>query len=267
MLRNTHDLENYSIKSTDGEIGQVKDFYLDDHTWVVRYLVVETGYWFASKKVLLSPVSIHHPNWADRTLSVSITREQVKNSPDVDTDQPISRQNEEQYIGYYGYGNYWVGTGLWGVGMYPSGMVAGYVGDGIDRVEHEREREVDRHRSQTLARYQNDDPHLRSCKAVIGYHIKASDGEIGHVAGYLVDEKTWAVRYLVVDTSNWWMGHKVLIAPEWISGVQWSDKTVSVDLPREAVKAAPVYDPGTAWSLQSDLDLYRHYGHAGSSQL
>ena len=102
MLRSTHDLEKYAIKSTDGEIGQVKDFYFDDDTWVVRYLVVETGSWFSSKKVLLSPVSIHQPNLADRTLSVSITKEQVWNSPDVDTDQSISRQNEEEYMGYYG---------------------------------------------------------------------------------------------------------------------------------------------------------------------
>ena len=261
MLRNTKDLENYAIHATDGEIGHVKDFYFDDDAWVVRYLVVDAGSWFSSRKVLISPISVDAPNWPDKTLSVSITKEQVKNSPNIDTDQPVSRQNEEQTMGYYGYANYWGGAGMWGGGMYPYAMVPGYAGYGVDRVE--REREMEAYLRAERARHRNDDPHLRSCNAVIHYHLHAKDGEIGHVAGYLVDEQTWAIRYLIVDTSNWWMGHKVLIAPEWITAVHLSDKTVSVDLSRESVKAAPVYDPETLWSRQSDLDLYGHYGRAG----
>ncbi len=261
MLRNTKDLENYAIKATDGDIGQVKDFFFDDDAWVIRYLVVDAGSWFSSRKVLISPISIDPSNRTDRTLPVSITKEQVKNSPSIDTDQPVSRQNEEQYLGYYGYPNYWGGAGVWGGGMYPFAMVPGYAGFGVDRVE--RERETEAHLRAERARHRNDDPHLRSSNAVIGYHIHATDGEIGHVAGYLVDEQTWAIRYLIVDTSNWWMGHKVLVAPEWITDVNWSDETVSVDLGREAVKAAPLYEPDTAWSRQVDLDLYGHYGRAG----
>jgi hypothetical protein len=261
MLRNTKDLEKYTITATDGEIGHVKDFYFDDDAWVVRYLVVEAGSWLSSRKVLISPISIHDPDWEERTLPVSITKAQVKDSPGFDTDKPVSRQNEEQYMGYYGYSSYWGGAGMWGGGMYPYAMVPGYAGYGVDRVSREREMEAYL-RSERL-RHRNDDPHLRSCNAVTGYHLQASDGEIGHVAGYLVDEQTWAIRYLIVDTSNWWMGHKVLVAPAWITGVHWSDKTVSVDLSRESVKAAPAYDPETAWSRQSDLDLYGHYGRAG----
>ena len=261
MLRNTKDLENYSIKATDGEIGHVKDFFFDDDAWAIRYLVVDAGSWFSSRKVLISPISIDPSNRTDRTLLLSITKEQVKNSPNIDTEQPVSRQNEEQYLGYYGYPSYWGGAGMWGGGMYPFAMVPGYAGYGLDRAE--REREMEAHLRAERARHRNDDPHLRSSNAVIGYHIHATDGEIGHVAGYLVDEQTWAIRYLVVDTSNWWMGHKVLVAPEWITGVHWSDKTVSVDLSRESVKAAPLYEPDTAWSRQSDLDLYGHYGRAG----
>jgi len=263
MLRDTKDLENYAIKATDGEIGSVKDFYFDDDAWVIRYLVVDAGSWLASRKVLISPISIHHPNWVERTFPVSITKEQVKNSPNIDTDKPVSRQNEEQYMGYYGYSNYWGGAGMWGGGMYPytSGLgYGGYGGYGVDHVE--REREMEAYLRAQRARHRNDDPHLRSCSAVIQYHIDATDGEIGHVAGFLIDEQTWAIRYLVVDTSNWWMGHKVLIAPEWITGVHWSDKTVSVDLSRESVKAAPAYDPQMEWSQQSDLSLYQHYRRA-----
>ena len=264
MLRNTKDLENYAISATDGPIGHVKDFYFDDDAWVIRYFMVDAGSWLSSRKVLISPISVHHPDWPERTLPVSITKEQVRNSPDVDTDRPVSRQNEEQYMSYYGYPNYWGGGGVWGDGVYPYAMVPGYSGYGLERVDRaEREREEEDYLRAERARHRNDDPHLRSCKAVTGYRIHATDGEIGHVAGYLVDDETWAILYLIVDTSNWWVGHKVLIAPAWITGVHWSDQTVSINLSRESVKGAPVYDPDAMWSRELDRSLYRHYGRTG----
>ncbi|MEO8936360.1 MAG: PRC-barrel domain-containing protein [Burkholderiaceae bacterium] len=264
MLRNAKDLENYAIAATDGPIGHVKDFYFDDDAWVVRYLVVDAGSWLSSRKVLISPVSVHHPDWLERTLPVAITKEQVKNSPNIDTEKPVSRQNEEQTMGYYGYPNYWGGGGVWGDGLYPYAMVPGYAGYDVDRVDRaEREREEESYLRAERARHRNEDPHLRSCKAVVGYHIHATDGEIGHVAGYLVDDETWAIRYIIVDTSNWWVGHQVLVAPSWITGVHWSSETVSIHASREAVKGAPYYDPDATWSLELDRDLNRHYGRTG----
>jgi hypothetical protein len=264
MLRSMKDLKHYAISATDGEIGHVKDFYFDDDAWVIRYFVVDAGSWLTSRKVLISPISVSHPDWLEGSLPVSLTREQVKNSPDIDTDQPVSRQNEELTLGYYGYPYYWGGAGLWGGGLYPYAMDPGYVGHGMNRVDRVvREREEAAYLRTERDRHRNDDPHLRSCNAVTGYHIEATDGHIGHVAGYLIDDETWAVRYLIVDTSNWWVGHKVLIAPEWITGVHWSDETVSVNLNRASVKDAPPYDPNVAWSRALDRDLYRHYGRTG----
>ena len=261
MLRNLKDLENYKITATDGEIGQVKDFYFEDDAWVVRYFVVDTGTWLTSRKVLISPISVRHPDWSARTLPVSISKEQVRNSPNFDSDKPVSRQNESDYMGYYGYPTYWGGGGMWGEGLYPYAMAPGFTGYGIDRVE--RERELEAYLRDERERHRNDDPHLRSCDAVTGYHIHATDGDIGHVSGFLVDDETWAIRYLVVDTSNWWVGHKVLVAPTWIKGVQWADKTVAVDVSRESIKTAPVYDPAADWSRDLELNLYRHYGRNG----
>ena len=261
MLRRIKDIENFAIIATDGPIGHVKDFYFDDDAWAIRYLVVDAGSWLSSRKVLISPISLRHLNWQGGTLPVSITKEQVKNSPNFDTDKPVSRQNEEQYMGYYGYPYYWGGAGMWGGGLYPYAMVPGDAGYRVDRVE--REREEIAYLCAERARHRNDDPHLRSCNAVTGYHLHATDGEIGHIAGYLIDDETWAIRYIVVDTSNWWLGHKVLIAPEWITGVHWPNQTVSVDLTLESIKDAPTYDPNTEWSRQFDLSLYQHYGRTG----
>jgi hypothetical protein len=263
MLRNLNDLEGFGIRATDGLIGNVKDFFFDDETWVVRYLVVEAGSWLSSRKVLISPIAIGQPNWTDKVLPVSITREQVKNSPDIDTDKPVSRQHEMEYFGYYGYyPYYWAGEGLWGGGVYPGTMLmdAGYAGSGADYGTAQAEqarvaREADQHG--------NDDPHLRSGNAVIKYHIKASDGGIGHVQGLLLDDETWAVRYLVVDTSNWWLGHQVLIAPKWIQHMSWSERTVSVNLTRQSVKDAPPYHSAATLDRDGEISLHKHYERAG----
>ena len=261
MLRGMNDLENYTIGATDGDIGQVEDFYFDDHAWVIRYFVVDTGSWLASRKVLISPIAIHDPNWALRMLPVSITKEQVRNSPDIDTDKPVSRQHELQYYGYYGYPYYWGGAGIWGGGMYPYLMYPGYADFGSGRIE--REKANAEYVKAEQARHRDDDPNLRSCKAVIGYHIHATDGDIGHVEGLLIDEETWAIRYIVVNTSNWWVGHKVLIAPQWIKDVSWSDQSVSVDLARVSIKAAPPYDSTAELNRELESGLYQHYGRPG----
>jgi hypothetical protein len=221
MLRSMNDLEGYAIQATDGTIGHVKDFYFDDAAWVVRYLIVETGSWLSSRKVLISPMSIGQPDWDARVLPVSITKEQVKNSPEIDTDKPVSRQHEMNYLSYYGYPYYWGGAGLWGGGAFP-GMMRGI--DYDDSTTEQPEALGQDNRSEIgETRPAARDPHLRSCKAVKNYHIEATDGDIGHVQGLLIDEETWAIRYVVVDTNNWWLGHQVLIAPQWIREVRWAD--------------------------------------------
>ncbi|MHB1188915.1 PRC-barrel domain-containing protein [Thiobacillus sp.] len=262
MLRSMNDLENYSIHATDGTIGHVTDFYFDDERWVIRYLVVDTGTWLSSRKVLISPIAIGNPNWTEKILPVSITQEQVKNSPDIDTEKPVSRQHEIQYLGYYGYPFYWGGAGIWGGGIYPNMMMPSYAGFvSTPHAEHPEAEEA--HARADAAQHEDDDPHLRSCKAVMDYHIQAVDGDIGHVQGLLVDEETWAIRYLIVNTSNWWLGHLVLIAPQWIQKVSWSDTTVSVDLTRQAVKDAPAYDSAAKLNREQEVNIFKHYGHPG----
>ena len=257
MLRSLKDLEGYVIGATDGPIGHVNDFFFDDEAWVIRYLVVDTGAWLSGRKVLISPIAIGRPNNGEKVLPVSITKEQVKNSPDIDTEKPVSRQHEMQYFGYYGYPYYWGGIGLWGGGLYPDMMLPGYAGFGspqATRLEAENA-----YAQAESARHQGGDPHLRSCNTVMGYHIHAIDGDIGHVKGLLVEVGTWAIRYIIVNTSNWWLGHQVLIAPQWIQEVSWLKGTVSVNLTRQAVKDAPSYDPVTPLEREQELSIHQHY--------
>src|SRR5664279_4592393 len=192
MFRSIKDLEGYVVGATDGPIGHVKDFYFDDQAWVVRYLVVDAGVWLSSRKVLVSPIAIGRPDWTERLLHVSITKEQVKNSPDIDTERPVSRQHEIQYSAYYGYPYYWGGAGFWGGGMYPNLMMPGYGGYGSPHgIRSEAQNAYARAEA---ARNEREDSQLRSCRAVMKYHVHASDGDLGHVEGMLVDDETWAIR-------------------------------------------------------------------------
>jgi len=262
MLRNVTDLKGYAISATDGAIGHVTDFYFDDEAWVIRYLVVDTGTWLSSRKVLISPLAIGSVDWTKKMLAVSITKEQVEHSPDVDTHQPVSRQHEKRYLEYYGYPTYWWGAGLWGEGSRLGAILPGLSCVGADAAENAAKAEQSR-ASAEPARRNDDDPHLRSCDEVMGYHIQATDGDIGHVQGLLIDEENWAIRYIVVDTRNWWLGHRVVIAPQWIRGVSWPNTTVSVDLTRQAVKDAPPYDSEVELDRNLEAGINEHYGRAG----
>jgi len=248
MLLQTKDLQDLAIGATDGKIGDVKDIYFDDKAWVIRYLVVDTGSWLSSRKVLISPIATGQPDWSTKLLPVSLTREQVKNSPDIDTDMPVTRQHEANYHDYYIYPYYWGDVGLWGLGGYANVQMPDDNSSAQTRTE---------------AHQSDSDPHLRSCKAVVGYSIEASDGEIGHVHGMLVDDESWSIRYLVVNTSNWWFGHDVLVAPQWIKRVSWAQRCVAVDLTLDALKQAPKYDPALPLSREMEIAVFTHYGRAG----
>ena len=261
MLQDLSELEDYAIHATDGSIGHVKDFYFDDEAWVIRYLIVDTHTWLPSHKVLISPISIGHANWMERVLSVSITRDQVKNSPDIDTEQPVSRQHEMRFLRYYGYPYYWGGASLWGGGLYPNMMLPGY--PGLMPETTARPGDEESYAQAEAARHQDADPHLRSSKAVMALHIHATDGDIGHVHGLLADEETWAIRYIIINTSNWWLGHQVLVAPQWISNMSWSDATVSVNLTRKAVKDAPPYESAAQLDRKQERSIYEHYRRPG----
>jgi hypothetical protein len=241
MLRSVQKLTGVAIKATDGPVGQITDLYFDDESWVIRYVVVDTTNWLGGRKVLISPYAMGQPDWAGETLPVFVTKEQVRNSPGIDSHKPISRQYEESYLGYYGYPFYWGGAGLWGASNYP-GTVPG-----------------DGHLRARSKRASGADAHLRSCQAVTGYHIRAKDGEIGHVQGFLVDDSTWSVRYLIVNTSNWWMGHQVLLSPEWINEVDWAESRVTVDLDRQSIKESPPYDADVPLVRDDERALYSHY--------
>jgi len=255
MIHTFEQLQACVIEAQDGSIGQVTDLLFDDKSWVVRYLVVETGSWLQSRKVLISPISVIACHWNAASIEVALTRQQVKDSPDIDVHQSVSRQQELSYLSHFGYPMYWGGVGIWGAGVYPGGLMAGFdlVPVTLDLANAVAEPDVKNQQPP-------DDPNLRSVHSVIGYQIQAKDGDIGHVAGMLFDDKQWTIRYLALDTSNWWLGHELLIPPQWAIEIDWASAKVMVPLLRQTLQDAPHYHSDLLVNRELEHDIYRHYG-------
>jgi hypothetical protein len=214
MIRNLNDLFGHKLAATDGEIGHLKDAYFDDQSWAVHYLIADTGSWLSGFQVLLSPHSFGHFEHETRTLHVNLTRRKIEHSPKIETHRPVSRQYEEEYYGYYGWPDYWSGGSIWGQGAYPIVLPSS-------------SQEMEAH---LQAHHKHDDPQLRSIQTVTNYDIEATDGTIGHVSGFLVDDRPWLIRDLLVTTGLWFMGKEVLIPTSAVERIDHAESKVHVTL-------------------------------------
>jgi len=248
-------LKGYAIEASDGPIGSVSDFLFDDKTWILRWLVVDTGNWLVGRKVLIHPSAVGEADYVERTLPVRLTRAQVKGSPDIAHDQPVSRQMESNLYNNYGWDPLWGGGGYFG--GYPVGM-----GWPISRSRIRGQTALlDAHDPEL--RSEDGDPRLRSMAAVNGYHIQATDGSIGHVQDFIFDDATWSIRYLIVDTRNWWPGKHVLVSPYAVQEIDWNGQEVRLDLTRERIKASPPWEPAAAIEEDYAKRLHGYYGWPG----
>jgi hypothetical protein len=261
MLRNASAIKGYAIAASDGRLGTVNDFLFDDASWLVRWLVVDTGNWLFGRKVLLPSSVLGRLQPKEHEFSVKLTMQQVKDSPDIDTERPVSRQMENSIYEYYGLSPYWSpGFYMGGYGYLGAyGNLGGSVVASPPLGYRQREEHV------ADARRSDDDPHLRSIEAVTGYYIHASDGEIGHVEDFLMEDADWSIHYLVVDTKNWWPGKKVLISPRSAREIDWKAKLVYLNVDRQKVKDSPAYEASTTVDQDYEKRFHDHYGDVRSS--
>ncbi len=243
MNRSLSDLVGCIVHARDGDIGRVQQFYFDDYTWTIRYMVMNTVEWRPGHQVLISTVALNRPEWEARVFPVNLTKLQVQNSPSIDTEKPVSRQHEIELFKYYGWPIYW------GLSSYA----------GIRRSRHIHLPLSAKEKKKTSGQPAGD-PHLRSTDQVTGYYIQASDGRIGHVQDYIVDDETWGICFIVVNTRNWWPGNKVLVSPRWIERMSWDESKVFVDLSRESIRNSPEYDSSKPVSLDYAGQLFDYYG-------
>ncbi|MBO0857637.1 MAG: PRC-barrel domain-containing protein [Chloracidobacterium sp.] len=225
-------LKGSTIIARDGAIGEIDDFYFDDESWAVRYIVVNTGAWLFRREVLVSPISIERVRETDHQVFVNLTRDQVKDSPDIDTQKPVSRQHETAFMDYYGYPYYWGGPYLWGDAAFPATLAnPPAVESQIVAAATARKRESE----------ESYDEHLRSANEMKGYHIEAVDGEIGHVDNFVIDKTDWAIRFIVIKTGGWLSGRKTLVSPLSIERISWTESKIFVSLTMDQIASGPEY--------------------------
>ena len=229
MLQSIKQLYGNKLGASDGEIGHVKDCYFDDRNWAVRYVVADTGSWLAGRQVLISPHVFGSLHQAGKVLRVNLARKQIENSPSIESHKPLSRQYEEEYYRYYGWPYYWQGDGLWGMSGFPI-------------LELPPKPLTSEPAAASGPQSQRADTHLRSTQAMNGYHLQASDGTIGHVCDFMMDDKIWAIDQLVIKTGHRLSGKEVQIPSGKVDRISWDESKVFVNLTKEAILRAPACD-------------------------
>jgi hypothetical protein len=217
MLIGVDDLIAYGIVAMDGEIGSLRGLFFDDNSWKIHYFIFDTGNWLPGRKVIISPQAVNRFDHQAKTIHVSLTREKIESSPEVDEDEPLSMDLQTRLDQYYNWSK--------------SSTITGRT--------------------------------LQSTVDIIGSYIEADDGDIGHAEDFIVDDAIWVIRYMIVDTANWWPGKMVLISPRWIRFMKWEDRKVQIDLTREQIKSSPEYMPDQAPTRAYEERLYGHYGRSG----
>jgi len=248
MLQNTKDLYGHKLAALDGEIGHVKDFYFDDQSWVIRYLVADTGSWLTGRLVLLSPHAFGSWDQFGQILHLKLPIDKIEKSPSIESHKPVSRQNEIDYHRYYGWPAYWNGGAIWGLGGFPLALPPS---------KDETEAHLHHHQ---------EDKHLQSTQTITSYQVEAGNETIGHVSGLLVDDRNWTIHKLVVKSGHWYSGQEILVSPKLVEQINCKESKVYVNLTkadiqgikeREFVKAGDSHPEGDFFSECSVAPLHR----------
>ena len=247
MLRSLKSLIGYRMHATDGEIGHVDDFYFDDRKWSVRHVAVDIGPWRYRRQILLSPNNAVEDDPMDRVLGVPLTRRQVEESPGIDTDPPISRQEEKIFHGSYPWPPFMGAGGIFSIDPF---MPEWYVQSLNDPPPAPLE----------AIGQANGDRHLQSGREIIGYHVEATDGPIGHVEDLVLDDAQWRIRYLVVHTHEWIPGTKVLVSPRLVDELSWPAAKVYLHVPRSRIQHSKKFDPSAPASRERKEVEFDYYG-------
>lgn len=247
MFNSASHITTALVNAVDGDIGPVEDLLFDDRHWVIRYLMVDAGKWLAERNVLISPYSIKQPMRKDRVVEVALTRRLVRTSPLLDIDQPVTREQEQEFQRHYHYPTYWDGDGLWALGAVPYPSVAPL--PGVDG---------------GAAGAYPADMQLRSFGQMDSFEVQAVDQTIGEVDDLIFDDESWVIRYLIVDTQSWWPGgRKVLVGLPWVDSIDWARQQIHVTLTREQVKCSPVYQDVASIHRDYEVLLHSNYQRQG----
>jgi hypothetical protein len=248
MLLVASALKGYDLEATDGTIGTVSDFLFNDKNWSLQWLVVDNGTWLSERRVLLHPSSIGAKAYERHALAIALTKAQIEGSPEIRHDQPVSRQTGLSLYDYYGASPLWDG-GYFGNGAIASPLSSPPIYGQTPMDSRDDEDLIDG----------GGDPHLLSVAAVTDYHVDATDGPIGHIENFIIDDACWEIRYVVIDTRHFWPGKHVLLSPHAVTEVDWLRHEIRLNLSREAVRASPAWNSDDLIDAEFEMRLHTHY--------
>ncbi len=262
MLITTSKIERSKVIARDGAMGRVDTFLFDEEQWVVRYLVVRHGPPLLRRHSLLSVASVRGPAGADDSgITVDLTRKEVKHAPSADLARPVSRRKEEQFHRYYKIPVYWGGSGLWGSAMTP--MEAG-------TVTYEPESQTE------PIGAREDEYHLRSTREVEGYRVETADAEagdgkagsagdrgVGTVGGFLIEDATWAVRYLRIDPHESLGGGRLYVSPRWVGEFSWIENKMTLEMQSSRLREIPTFGVQETLSRNEEEQLHGFFEKPG----
>jgi sporulation protein YlmC with PRC-barrel domain len=218
MQIHVNQLFKFSLGATDGEIGKIKDIYFDDQSWTLRYLVAETGNWLFQRKVLIAPLAVQRSGLENEILDVNLTKEQVKDSPDIDTELPVSLQQESSLFDHYA----WPSFGRAGMGWPTTGVLKG-TSALINKLEAKEE----------------FDPHLRSFNHVSKYEVYSSSVHVGMVKDLILDLSDWSIPFLLMENIVNNNSEQIMIASDKVSAIDWETSRISLSLTKYEINTAP----------------------------
>lgn len=244
MKRSLKELIGYTIEAIDGEKGKVYDILFDDEAWIIRYLEADLGSLFSVKRVLIPHFYLREPDWEEKHFPIELTKEKIKNSPDIESDLPFSRQYEKELMGHYGLKPYWP------ININP------YMGkekmfNPDNRFKTPKE----------VIGGKEIETHLRSFTEIQGYSVLAGNDRFGHVEDLIIDDTDWQILYVIIDTKNllpW--SKKVMLPIEVIDKISFLNQEANVGLPKEFIESAPRYDPDIPVNVEYEQVLYDFYG-------
>ncbi len=247
MLRSLKEIIGYTLQETDDVIGSCKDFLFDDVQWNIRYMVADTGTWLAQHKVLITPNALGSPDWQSELIPVSQTRNEIENCPPLDSHAPVSRAYEETYHEHFGLPFYWIGAD------FTEGMIAkgGIIQPVADLPEEDAPTETEGN---------NEDIHLRSSQEIMSYGVMARDQQAGRIDDIIIDDSNWEIKHFVVNTGAVLPDKLVLVEPNEVTLIDWSNQQVSIDMSANILQERESFDPDEPVNRQQEVRLYDYYG-------
>ncbi len=242
-LRSLKEIKGYAVEAADGAMGQVDDFLFHDDGFRLRYLVVDTGGFLTGRKVIIPPDVLEKPDRKSRAFPVDLNKEEVKASPPLAADEPVSRQHEAEIHKHFTWQPYWEGRA-------PGGFPVSGTAVGTEKEAPDSERS-------------SGDRHLRSFNEILGYAVACRDGDVGEVDDFILDDDSWSLRYFVIDAGGWLSDRKLVLALPWVKGVDWETRGVQVDVTKQELKQSPQFDPSVVLDREFERRLHEHFGKPG----